>query len=488
MMPRIHKYCFIFFFSSLIFISYLSIHIQCYAQSITWQKTYNSPFSGDDIGNDICQTTDGNFYIAGALTAAPNSYSLIYILKIDKFGDTIWTRAFGNSSNGGQVAYAIAPSDDGGCVFTGAWYESFAMKLDSNGNIVWQRFYGGSQVQCKDMIKSSTGDYVACGFSTAGTTNGYAYKISSNGSLIWQQTFPSGENMTLNCLTQAVDSGYILVGNLQNSLNEIPKALVMKIDAAGIVVWVDTFRVNGLTSLTNIDKTTNYYVVSGQTGNYLNTRTFFSRVDLSGTPIYTKLFVSSRNEYSARIAILNDNSFVVSVLRDSLLPQRVVEVKIIDSSGFTRKQRVFTSTYGMGIVSILPIADTAILYIGYAEYNFTNGADVYCLSTDTNLYAPPPNAVQTSDENQPRTTYLFQNYPNPFNNSTIIRFNVRKASNICLMLYDITGRVLATLRNSFFLPGEYGFPLDATEYASGIYFITLRTGDMQTTKKLILLR
>ena len=40
---------------------------------------------------------------------------------------------------------------------------------------------------------------------------------------------------------------------------------------------------------------------------------------------------------------------------------------------------------------------------------------------------------------------LSQNYPNPFNPSTAIEFNIATEGFVSLNVYDVTGRVVATL-------------------------------------------
>lgn len=84
---------------------------------------------------------------------------------------------------------------------------------------------------------------------------------------------------------------------------------------------------------------------------------------------------------------------------------------------------------------------------------------------------------------------LHQNYPNPFNPNTKIRFSVPKTSNVTLQVYDITGRLVATLaKDQVVTAGVKEVDFSAGNFASGIYFYTLKTGDFSETKKMVLVK
>lgn len=92
---------------------------------------------------------------------------------------------------------------------------------------------------------------------------------------------------------------------------------------------------------------------------------------------------------------------------------------------------------------------------------------------------------------------IAQNYPNPFNSSTQVRFTIpartpgagrQDATFTSLKVYNILGKEVATLVNQVLPPGEYDMRWDASELASGIYFYTLKAGNLSSTKKMMLVR
>ena len=83
---------------------------------------------------------------------------------------------------------------------------------------------------------------------------------------------------------------------------------------------------------------------------------------------------------------------------------------------------------------------------------------------------------------------LYQNYPNPFNSSTKIKYQVAKAVNVTLKVYDLLGREVAILVNEEKKPGVYEVEFNGSGLSSGVYFYKLNAGDFTQTKKLMLLK
>jgi len=88
----------------------------------------------------------------------------------------------------------------------------------------------------------------------------------------------------------------------------------------------------------------------------------------------------------------------------------------------------------------------------------------------------------------PESYKLLQNYPNPFNAGTIISFYVPKKSHVSLILYDITGQVVTEIVQSEYNAGYHEIQYNASALASGIYFITMRSGIFFDVKKSVLLK
>jgi hypothetical protein len=89
----------------------------------------------------------------------------------------------------------------------------------------------------------------------------------------------------------------------------------------------------------------------------------------------------------------------------------------------------------------------------------------------------------------PKEFVLYQNYPNPFNPSTILRYNIPRASQVTLRVYNVLGQEVATLVNGEKLAGSYQVRLNAKgDMASGVYYYRLEAGSFVQTRKLVLVK
>jgi hypothetical protein len=70
---------------------------------------------------------------------------------------------------------------------------------------------------------------------------------------------------------------------------------------------------------------------------------------------------------------------------------------------------------------------------------------------------------------------LFQNFPNPFNPGTVISYSLLNNCNVVLKLYDVLGKQITTLVDSFQKRGMYEVTLNMNNLnlSSGLYFYTI---------------
>jgi Secretion system C-terminal sorting domain len=406
----------------------------------------------------------------------------IWVVKINQFGDTLWTRVLGGPNTG---ALSVASSSDGGCVITGECNFSCVIKLDQNGNIVWDRNYGGDGIQCWDIIKTSDGGYIVCG--RINLMDGYVLKIDSLGILQWQRTYATPSVFKdFESIIEIKGEGYTVCGSVDSINSPNIYGYIMKVDNLGYFIWDNIFKINNLSANTrSINISNNNYIVGG---NYNGSPYpyYFAIFDMDGKFITNKNFRSTRDEYFDDMKILNENRYIMTTERDSIsLYSKII---ITDSSGNIINQKEYYAIDDNSFKSILPLDNGDLVFLGSYKYTGVFNTDFYAMRTDSNLNSTPL-GINANNLTLPKDFQLLNNYPNPFNNSTTIQYELKQRQNIKLMLYDIGGKYIATLLEEQKNPGYYKYYLNTESYglSSGIYFVKLISNNGYNVNQKILL-
>jgi len=88
----------------------------------------------------------------------------------------------------------------------------------------------------------------------------------------------------------------------------------------------------------------------------------------------------------------------------------------------------------------------------------------------------------------PKQYRLHQNYPNPFNPTTTIRYELPKAGQVEIAVFNILGKKTVTLVDEFKPAGSHQVTWDASNVSTGVYFYRIKSRDFNKVKKLLLLR
>jgi hypothetical protein len=101
----------------------------------------------------------------------------------------------------------------------------------------------------------------------------------------------------------------------------------------------------------------------------------------------------------------------------------------------------------------------------------------------------PTAPLSISIEIKAPTIYMLnQNYPNPFNPTTVISYSIPYSSNVSLKVYDVLGKLAATLVNESQEAGNYCVNFNASELSNGIYYYKIESGSFIAVKKMLLLK
>lgn len=91
------------------------------------------------------------------------------------------------------------------------------------------------------------------------------------------------------------------------------------------------------------------------------------------------------------------------------------------------------------------------------------------------------------------TELTLNNYPNPFNPATTIEYSIPKAGQVQIDIYDVNGRRVRRLVNQRKAAGQYSVEWDGhndagRKVASGMYIYRLKSGDLQVTRRMTMVK
>ncbi|MBI5360577.1 MAG: hypothetical protein HZA48_08355 [Planctomycetes bacterium] len=235
--------------------------------SIVWEKTYGG--AKYDSATSIQQTIDGGYIVAGETYSFGEGLNDIWVLKLDGDGTIVWQKTYGRSG-ADNVFSSIQQTFDGGYIIAG--YSVFTqisssypyqiisndiciIKLDSEGAIVWQKVFDSSGLDYAGSIQQTTdGGYIVAGESMPYTTeinsiiteniDIFVLKLKSDGSIDWQKTYPDAKAVGDDYayfVQQTIDGGYVVSGDTNSFGAGGYDLLVLRLDAAGDIVWQKTY-------------------------------------------------------------------------------------------------------------------------------------------------------------------------------------------------------------------------------------------------------
>lgn len=89
----------------------------------------------------------------------------------------------------------------------------------------------------------------------------------------------------------------------------------------------------------------------------------------------------------------------------------------------------------------------------------------------------------------PEDFALSQNYPNPFNPTTNIEFSLAQSTRVTLTIFNVLGQKVATLIDDANMSvGPHRVIFDASNLTSGVYFYRLEAGNLDVSRRMLLLK
>jgi hypothetical protein len=167
----------------------------CTAEACTWERTLGG--REEDKAYAVIAMPDDGLVVAGNTMSFGTPRYDAWIARLDRSGETIWTRRLGGPE--ADHVYALAATADGGVLTVGDTRSAGAgesdvwlARLDSEGEVLWQRLMGDiHNDRARTALALADGGFVIGGFAGMGGSNRDAWvaRLDAEGRPIWQRRF-----------------------------------------------------------------------------------------------------------------------------------------------------------------------------------------------------------------------------------------------------------------------------------------------------------
>jgi len=133
-----------------------------------WTSSYGT-VTGYEYAESFDLTSDGGYILAGHATGFSGTWDG-YVVKADALGDSVWQRALGGALE--EYMYAVRETPDGNYVVVGqtqggvhGHVDIYVVKLDAFGDTLWTGMYGTAQIDYGyDLRITSDGGLIIVGY------------------------------------------------------------------------------------------------------------------------------------------------------------------------------------------------------------------------------------------------------------------------------------------------------------------------------------
>jgi hypothetical protein len=179
--------------------------------------------SQNDWAYAVELTPDSGFFVAGYSNSFNNNYSAYYF-KTDKTGNLLWQKTLDAGS--WSFIYGSCALPDSGYILCGQTYattdgssDGYLMRLNKNGDTLWTKHYGGIQDEVFNSVCTINNKIYAVGSNASHpadtASDGWIVKLDMNGNKL-QETFLSygyHQQETLNGITPYNDTLFTVCGS-----------------------------------------------------------------------------------------------------------------------------------------------------------------------------------------------------------------------------------------------------------------------------------
>lgn len=490
----------------------LSMALSAQAPQLEWKQFLAG--NSSDYPRNVLAAPDGGHLFCGwtastdGLFAGQHGMMDFFLAKAGDNGQIEWLRTYGGSKR--EYAGAVANCTDEGYVFcTGSQsangdvggnqgkYDYWVGKVDGDGNLQWEHDFGGTKDDFANaLLQSADGGYLVVGESKSvdGDVTGHhdgsdiwVLKLDGSGNLEWERSLGGSRYDAPSAVVQAADGGYVIAGvstsidgDVTGPVNGEYDGWVLKLDAAGNLVWQRILGTDGDDHLNDIQLTSDgSYILTGSTKeedgiSYHDWDVWLLKMDDSGNVLWQEGLGGAETESGSSVREADDGGYVVAGMKgdyQGIFGQNAVDVLVLktDGQGNQEWSRSLGGPLEDQAASCLLDPDGSIVVLARTQFGSTDPyvpMDVCLLKSST-----PGAGMMASNDVKAVLT------PNPVTGALRMAMDLPEAAVLQVQVLDATGQNVLTTNLGRRPSGPQECVLPVAQLPRGMYQVVLNTPD-----------
>jgi hypothetical protein len=466
-----------------------------------WAAEYDGPGHGDDVAKVVAVDCWGNVYITGYSKGNSLDYATI---KYNSEGVQQWVSRYNGSADRTDIVNAMVLDSSGNVFITGSSQgvhtnsDIVTLKYDSTGQVQWLTRYNGpagGEDAGMSIALDYRGNLCITGYSEGVGTEAdiITFKYTNSGQLSWEARYNSPYNLTDHgdfiCVNR--DDFISVIGSSVNSSGNFDY-LTIRYNTLGIQQWVTRYDGPGHSddcAVGAVPGAAGCLYVLGCVVNVSTAMDYCTiKYNSRGVQQWVAFYNGSGNLNDGPQEIVLDSleNLYITGTSDGFNPPNADLCTLkYDSSG----NQIWVARHNGsinradGAQALVLTSDCHVVVTG-VSMEMGTGSDFCTIEylQSCGMAIPVYSAIPPSGFS------LFYPRPNPFNPVTVISFQLPHAGHLNLSVFDVTGRMVATLADASLSAGTHEVTFHGSNLASGLYFVRMKADGFNQTMKVLLVK